>query len=112
MKKKNLINKLLAVFLAVLCLFSFAACQAGGKDGKDNTPSNENEMYDGKLEFDHSMELTYAKKFSVDYYKGGYKLIKIEDNKDFLVVPENMSVPESVDKDTVIIKQPLDNIMV
>lgn len=37
--------------------------------------------YDGELVYDHSMELQYAKLFSVDYYKGGYKLITIT-NRD------------------------------
>ena len=40
------------------------------------------------LEYERSMELSYAEEFSVDYYKGGYTLITIGDNDRFLVVPE------------------------
>lgn len=46
-----------------------------------NTEPVSNGNYDGELVYDHSMELQYAKLFSVDYYKGGYKLITIT-NRD------------------------------
>ena len=57
-----------------------------------------------------SMELQYAQNFSVDYYAGGYKLISIADGSRFLVVPENAAMPEDIDKDVVILKQPIDHI--
>lgn len=69
------------------------------------------EDYNGKLVFDHSMELKYAEHFSVDYYKGGYKLITIKDNAKLLIVPEKMSVPESVENGTVIMQQPIGNML-
>lgn len=40
------------------------------------------------LTFDHSMELSYAKEFNVDYYNDGYALITIDQEGQFLVVPE------------------------
>mgnify|MGYP004539613389 CR=1 FL=1 len=40
------------------------------------------------LTFDHSMELSYAKEFNVDYYNDGYTLITIDQEGQFLVVPE------------------------
>ena len=58
------------------------------------------------------MELKYAKNFSVDYYKGGYKQIKTSDGKTLLVVPEKMSVPKDIAKETIVLQQPITNIMV
>ena len=74
--------------------------------------SEAEESYDGKLVFDHSMELQYAKCFSVDYYKGGYKLIKTTGGASLLIVPENMSVPAEISEDTHVLQQPVTNIMV
>ncbi len=56
-----------------------------------------------------SMELSYAEKFSVDYY-GDYKLITIVDGEKFLVVPEDVETPNNIDEDITIIKQPVENI--
>lgn len=56
------------------------------------------------------MELQYAQNFSVDYYAGGYKLISIADGSRFLVIPETAAVPEGIDSDIVILKQPIDHI--
>lgn len=61
-------------------------------------------------EFSHSMELSYAEEFSVDYYEDGYKLITIEEEGKFLVVPEKGTVPEELGKDITILQQPLDHI--
>ena len=74
--------------------------------------SNTDESYDGKLVFDHAMELQYAKCFSVDYYKGSYKWIKTIDGASILVVPEGMRVPEELDADTHVLQQPINNILV
>ncbi len=57
-----------------------------------------------------SMELKYAQNFSVDYYADGYKLISIADGSRFLLVPENAAVPEDIDSDIVILKQPINHI--
>jgi len=64
----------------------------------------------GNLKYDYSMELKYAKKFTVDYFKGGYALISINNGSRFLVVPENKEVPQDLDEDIAIIQQPISNI--
>ena len=56
------------------------------------------------LTFDHSMELTYAEQFSVDYYKDGYALITIAEEGQFLVVPEGKEAPEGLDKNITVIQ--------
>ena len=55
-----------------------------------------------------SMELRYAEQFSVDYCRNGCSVVNIGDDK-YLVVPEDVSVPDDTAGMTVI-KQPVDNI--
>ena len=62
------------------------------------------------LTFDHSMELSYAKEFNVDYYNDGYALITIDQEGQFLVVPEGKEAPEGLDENVKILQQPLENI--
>lgn len=95
---------------------SAASSEASGtpaSSASETVSSSEaEESYDGKLVFDHSMGLQYAKCFSVDYYKGGYKLIKTTGGASLLIVPENMSVPAEISEDTHVLQQPVTNIMV
>ena len=62
------------------------------------------------LTWESSMELVYASCFSVDYYEGGYALIDVKDSAHYLVVPENMPVPEGLDANIRVLQQPLDKI--
>lgn len=62
------------------------------------------------LEIDYSMELTYAQEFSVDYLTDGCSLISINEGDRFLVVPEGQNVPQNVDSDITILRQPIENI--
>ena len=50
------------------------------------------------LTYDHSMELSYAENFAVDYYEGGYKLLTTRLNGDrILIVPKHQQVPENAE---------------
>ena len=62
------------------------------------------------LTFDHSMELSYAKEFNVDYYNDGYALLTIDQEGQFLVVPEGKKAPEGLDPDIAVLQQPINNI--
>lgn len=63
------------------------------------------------LTYSHSMDLQYAQQFCVDYYEGDYALITIaEDDQRFLVVPQGQTVPEELDKEIVVLQQPLENL--
>ena len=62
MKKKRFLSLLLTIVMLVSTL-AMSGC------GTQNQSANGN--YDRELVYDHSMELQYAKLFSVDYYKGG-----------------------------------------
>lgn len=62
------------------------------------------------LTFDHSMDLSYAKEFNVDYYNDGYALLTIDQEGQFLVVPEGKKAPEGLDPDIAVLQQPINNI--
>ena len=50
------------------------------------------------LAYDHSMELSYAENFAVDYYEGGYKLLTTRLNGDrILIVPKHQQAPEDAE---------------
>lgn len=96
MMKKTV--KYLLLFLMMLlfaCTFSVQAKEASSVSG---------------LEYERSMELSYAEEFSVDYYKGGYALITIADSDKFLIVPEGKEAPENMEENIAVLKQPLNNI--
>lgn len=113
MKKKRFLSLLLTIVMLVSTL-AMSGC------GTQNQSANGN--YDGELVYDHSMELQYAKLFSVDYYKGGYKLITITNRDEdtaivskqskLLLVPEGMSTPSGIDSDTVVLNAPVTNMLV
>ena len=54
-----------------------------------------------------SMALSYAENFSVDYY-GDYTLLKTKDGTQILTVPEDKDIPDNLDEDIVVLKQPAD----
>ena len=114
MKKKRFLSLILMLVMLVSTLV-MSGCGTEKKSGNEGN-------YDGELVYDHSMELQYAKLFSVDYYKGGYKLITITNRDEdtaivskqskLLLVPDGMSAPSGVDSDTVILKTPVTNMLV
>lgn len=59
---------------------------------------------------ERSMELSYAKQFSVDYYAGGYDLIQVQDASTYLVVPEGAAVPEGLPASITVLQKPLDHV--
>ena len=62
------------------------------------------------LTWERNMVKTYATEFNVDYYEGGYALIEVIDSASYLVVPEGMPVPESLDGSIRVLRQPLDKV--
>ena len=62
------------------------------------------------LAVERSLELQYAEQFSVDYYEGGYALIRIGEEGEYLVVPEGAPVPAGLPETMVVLQQPLDRI--
>lgn len=77
--------------------------------GNTKSPESEEKSED-RLIYKSSMELKYAEKFTVDYYEKGYSLLSITDGRRFLIVPEGEDIPEGVEEDVVILKQPIKNL--
>ena len=94
------------VVLFFLLLFGLTAC--GGTEEKDN--AQKSDISWDALVFDRSTELEYAEKFSIDHTEDGYALLRIEQEGDFLIVPEGREIPADVPEDIIILQQPLKNI--
>ena len=70
---------------------------AGKNTGASGTKTGSNRTA-APLVYDHSMELSYAENFAVDYYEGGYKLLTTRLNGDrILIVPEHEQAPENAE---------------
>ena len=100
----------------ICCLFLIGllwlyGCGSPSSDSKADAmagseSSEQTQQADG-LVYERSADLLYAENFSIDYYKGGYKLLKITDGTKILLVPEDKEVPENIEEDTIILKQPV-----
>ena len=119
MKKRT--YRLLCVFTSTVLLVTGAltGCSSSGRsgvskgDGTQQTEENGAEekkapKIDG-LKYQKTMQLKYATGFDVYYYKGGYKLLDVHDDRQYLIVPEGKKKPTDLDKDIVVLKQPLDH---
>lgn len=93
------------MLLSVVMVVSLTACGSGSGAGKEKDTNISSE-----LTYDHSMELTYAEEFSVDYYNDGYALATVADDGRYLIVPEGKEAPDDLAKDIIVLKQPLTNI--
>ena len=104
MRLKRLRYKFL-LMLSLLFVASFLFC---GCTKADNT---QNDSYKwGEMKVEGSLPLEYATQFTVDYYEGGYTLITIGDTDRYLIVPENMSCPEGLDKDIYVMYKPFNKV--
>lgn len=104
MRLKRLRYKFL-LMLSLLFVASFLFC---GCTKVDNT---QNDSYKwGEMKVEGSLPLEYATQFTVDYYEGGYTLITIGDTDRYLIVPENMSCPEGLDKDIYVMYKPFNKV--
>ena len=97
-----------AAICACLILSMALLCACSGIVSTENTPHFRG-LGNGWQPIS-SMELKFARNFSVDYYEGGCALICISDGSRFLVVPEDCDVPDGIDKDIVIIRKPVNKI--
>lgn len=84
----------------------------GAEAGSSETDErSDGEVIGTALVYEGSMELQYAKHFSVDYYEGGYIMLTTTvDGAQFLVVPEDQPIPAQLDPSVVVLKQPIDHL--
>ena len=117
---KKYIRFLASWMAAVMLLACLTACgntapNASTQQSEPNSsaPSSGEEDYDGELILDSTMQLDYAKNFSIDFYKGGYRMITAGTGGfKYLVVPENMSVPQDLDENVKVLQQPINSVYI
>lgn len=75
------------------------------------TDAEPEEDYNGKLVSEGMMELEYADLFSVELFKGGYRMISAgTGGYKYLVVPEGMDVPADLEEGTYVLQMPINRI--
>lgn len=62
------------------------------------------------LTYQSTMDLQYATSFNVFYYNDGFKVISVEDGRNYLIVPEGAEAPQSLPDGFIVLYQPLDHI--
>lgn len=101
------IRKTFYLFL-IVGLFGLSGCSSpasvlGEGQPSGTEPVTEAGQKPGKgmsLIHQGSMDLQYARNFSVDYYEGGYTLLTTKENgAKYLIVPENQRNPEGAGED-------------
>lgn len=107
-------GKTIVYGLLLTGLLGLYGCSSPSSDSVVNTTAvpehSEAEKEQKKLVYEGSMELKYAENFSVDYYEGGYRLMTTMDGTQLLVVPEAGEVPENLEEEIIVLKQPLENL--
>lgn len=91
--------------IAAVLLFLLGGCgQTDAAVRERNTDISQELTYTG------SMDLVYAEKFAVDYYENGYVLITVNQDMQYLLVPEGMEAPEDLAEGIAVLQQPVDHI--
>lgn len=101
------------LILLVLCLSLLLAACGGPENVATTQPQAETASQAVRYEellFENVMPLSYATGFSVSYSEEGYKLLTIGEDQTYLVVGEDMPVPEEVPDTVTVLQQPLDQI--
>ena len=100
-------RRLTAALLSLVLVLSLCAC--GGKSGGDGAGQGAEAAWE-ELEFDRTMPLRYAQKFTVEYAGESYKRITISGDRVYLVVAEGAAVPDGAPDGVTVLQQPLDQI--
>ena len=101
------------LILLALCLTLLLAACGGPENVATTQPQAETASQAVRYEellFENVMPLSYATGFSVSYSEEGYKLLTIGEDQTYLVVGEDMPVPEEVPDAVTVLQQPLDQI--
>lgn len=103
--KQNLRKNLI---LILLCL-TVTLCTAC-TDKKTTQWNTADHTISQSLTYDHSMKLSYATEYVVDYYNDGFILISISDGSRYLLNTGNGSIPEDLDSQIIILAFPVNHI--
>lgn len=131
--KQTAKQKILAIFLCMVLLLTAAAC--GAEQGESSAAAQETPSAaesqpaetaaaesgtaaDAKapviqgLTYESTTKLDYAKCFQIFRYEGGYSVIRVDDGRNYLLVPEGGTVPEGLPSDVVVIYKPVSDIYI
>ena len=111
-----LIAALCALLLAVVLTTCHAAPVAPASDTPKDQPSTT--LVEGFHNVDlgngwqptGSMELAYARCFTVDTFEGGYQLLCLADGNRYLVVPEGAQGPDGLADDILVLQKPISDV--
>ncbi len=110
-------RKVLICLLLIFMIIFPCACGVQGNvvlERAEEQSGQESAKEQGKQWIDMQptgqMELSYATQFSVSYYEDGYVLITVLEDGRYLVLPEGQTVPQGLDEDIKVLRQPLNRI--
>lgn len=90
--------------------FFFLHDRAGTDTLGNSAQSTTNAPEWSSLKAEGKLPLQYANQFTVTNYEDGYKFIEITGSGKYLLVPQGKVVPKGLEKDVVVLHQPLDRI--
>ena len=108
-----------AVLMACLALLSMSTCRPAERTASEpvqqgSTTTLIDDFRNPDLgcgwEPVDSLELRYARCFTLDRYEGGYQLVCTADGSRYLIVPDGAEVPAGLADDICVLQQPAGNI--
>lgn len=110
----------IAALLCAIMTFSLAAGCGNSSSTANTETSTETQSttdeVDAKapviegLTYESTVELKYAECFQIFRYEGGYSVIRVDDGRDYILIPEGGEVPEDLPSSCTILQLPLDHI--
>lgn len=64
------------------------------------------------LTYESTVEMEYAECFQIYRYEGGYSVVRIDDGRDYILIPEGGEIPKDLPASVIIIQLPLENIYI
>lgn len=106
-------NRKVCTYLLILSLLAAVLTGCGSSmtgQGKNTDGANGKIPQIEGLTYEKSVDFTYAECLAIYRYEGGYSLVDIFDDARYLIVPEGGSVPENLEEDITVIRQPVNDI--
>ena len=106
-------NRRVCTYLLILSLLAVVLTGCGSSttgQGKNTDGANGKIPQIEGLTYEKSVDFTYAECLAIYRYEGGYSLVDIFDDARYLIVPEGGSVPENLEEDITVIRQPVNDI--
>lgn len=113
--KKRFAAVLAAVLLGCICMTGCGA-STGTEENTAKTESSTgldpNAPEIEGLTYESTVNLEYSERFKIYRYEGGYSVIRVYDGRDYILIPENGTVPEDLPASVTVMQKPLNNIYI